>query len=284
MLTKNKNLEEYQKAGQELYDKLHFQSYPVGIKYIKHEEEIPPEAIQPSKRDKRMSICQAFYMSRRFGNIYAITAADNFCTPSTVAHGWINISEAEFIESQVRQGWHKDEKAERRRAKKLYLKNFKNIIGLDYHGLISFPLHKAPLVPNTVLIFGNGAQITHIIHSLCFEHKKKYSISSNFEGFGESCGKGGLMPFITRKAQIIIPGSGDRAFAGIQDQEIGIGIPAEHIFYVLQNLFKTGGQQGLGFPIKSMIPLNLTENITPGFKFMKDIIDKKLKQEETHSI
>ena len=34
-------------------------------------------------------------------------------------------------------------------------------------------------------------------------HKRKYRIQSTFEGFGESCGKGGLMPFITRKAQIV---------------------------------------------------------------------------------
>ncbi|TFF90303.1 MAG: hypothetical protein EU548_03690 [Promethearchaeota archaeon] len=279
MSSKNKNLEEYQKAGQEIYDKLHFQTYPIGIKYIKDEKEIPPEAIQPSKRDKRMSICQAFYMSRRFGNIYAITAADNFCTPSTVAHGWVKISEEEFIESQVRQGWHKDKKAEIRRAKKLYSKNFKNIMDLGYTGLISYPLQKSPLIPDTILVFGNGAQITHIIHALCYEHKKKYSINSSFEGFGESCGKGSLMPFLTRKAQIVIPGSGDRSFAGIQDQEIGIGLPADHIFYLLQNLFKTGGKQGLGFPVKSMIPLNLTENLTPGFKYMKEIIDRKLREQ-----
>ncbi|MFO7797391.1 MAG: DUF169 domain-containing protein [Promethearchaeati archaeon] len=280
MSGKNKNLEEFQKAGQELYDELHFQSYPIGIKYIKDESEIPKEAIQPSKRDKRMSICQAFYMSRRFGNNYAITAADNFCTPSTVAHGWVKISEEEFIESQVRQGWHKDEKAEIRRAKKLYSSNFKNIMELGYCGLISYPLHKSPLIPDTILVFGNGAQITHIIHALCFEHKKKYSINSSFEGFGESCGKGSLMPFLTRKAQIVIPGSGDRSFAGIQDHEIGIGMPADHIFYILQNLFKTGGRQGLGFPIKSMIPLNLTENLTPGFKYMKELIDRKLVEEK----
>jgi len=280
MSSKNKNLEEYQKAGQEIYDKLHFQTYPIGIKYIKDEKEIPPGAIQPSKRDKRMSICQAFYMSRRFGNIYAITAADNFCTPSTVAHGWVKISEEEFIESQVRQRWHKDEKAEIRRAKKLYSKNFKNIMDLGYTGLISYPIQKSPLIPDTILVFGNGAQITHIIHALCYEHKKKYSINSSFEGFGESCGKGSLIPFLTRKVQIVIPGSGDRSFAGIQDQEIGIGLPADHIFYVLQNLFKTGGRQGLGFPIKSMIPLNLTENLTPGFKYMKEIIDRKLEEEK----
>jgi uncharacterized protein (DUF169 family) len=275
-MSDKKSVKEYQKAGQEIFDRLHIQTYPIGIKYIKSVNQIPSEAILPSTQGKMMSICQAFYMSRKFGNIYAITAADNFCTPSSVAHGWVNISEEEFIESQVRQGWHKDEKAEKRRAKKLYSTNFKNIIKLGFCGLISFPLHKAPDIPDTVLMFGNGAQLTHIIHALSYEHKTKYSIKSSFEGFGESCGKGGLMPFLMRKAQIVIPGSGDRAFAGIQDYEIGIGMPAQHIFYIIENLFKTGGRQGLGFPVRSMIPLNLTTDLTPGFRYMKDLFDKKL--------
>ena len=88
------------------------------------------------------------------------------------------------------------------------------------------------------------------------------------------------MPFITRKAQIVIPGAGDRAFGGIQDHEIAIGMPGNFIFYVLQNLFKTGGQQGLGFPIRALIPMSLTENLTPGFKYMREVIDKKLKELE----
>ena len=278
--TKLKSVNEYQKAGQEIFDKLHLATYPVGIKYIKTEEEIPEDVIRPSEEGRMMSICQAFTMARKLGRTCAITAADNFCTPSTVAHGWVDISEEEFIESQVRQGWHKDEKAERRRAKKIYRNNYELVMQMGYRGMMSFPLHEAPVRPDTVLIYCNGAQLTHVIHALCFEHKKKYVPNSTFEGFGESCGKGGIMPFLLRKPQIVIPGAGDRAFAGIQDHELGIGMPSKHVFYVLKNLFKTGGKQGLGFPVKQMIPRGLNENITPGFKYMKELIDKKLKEEK----
>jgi uncharacterized protein (DUF169 family) len=279
MVNKNSK-EEYQKAGQELYDKLHLATYPVAIKYYKSEKEIPKNVTRPHIMGKKMSICQTFTMARKFNQSYAISAKDNFCTPASVGHGWVPISKEEFIESQVRQGWHKDVAAERRRAEALYVKNYENIIALGYRGLIASPLPKTVVIPDTVLIFGNGAQITHIIHALNFEHKKKYAVRSVFEGFGESCGKGGLMPFITRRAQIVIPGMGDRAFGGIQDHEIGIGMPGVHIFYVLENLFKTGGKQGLGFPIRAMIPMNLTENLTPGFKYMREVIDKKLTELE----
>jgi len=87
------------------------------------------------------------------------------------------------------------------------------------------------------------------------------------------------MPFITRKPQIVIPGAGDRSFAGIQDHELAIGMPAKYVFYVLENLFKVGGGQGLKLPLRQIIPLNLNENLTPGFKYMREVIDKKLKLE-----
>ncbi|MFW9999125.1 MAG: DUF169 domain-containing protein [Candidatus Hermodarchaeota archaeon] len=279
-MVEKKSKEEYQQAGQEIYDKLHLATYPVAIKYYKKKSEIPRNVTRPGAIGKKMSICQTFAMARKFNQSYTISAEDNFCTPSSVGHGWVPITMEEFVESQVKQGWHKDEASEKRRAEALYKKNYQNLIALNYRGIIASPLQETCVIPDTILIFGNGAQITHIIHALNFEHKKKYAIRSVFEGFGESCGKGGLMPFITRRAQIVIPGMGDRAFGGVQDYEIAIGMPGAFIFYVLQNLFKTGGRQGLGFPVRAMIPMGLTENLTPGFKYMREVIDKKFKELE----
>jgi uncharacterized protein (DUF169 family) len=206
-----------------------------------------------------------------------ISAEDNFCTPSSAGHGWVPITKEEFVESQVRQGWSKDEAAERRRAEQVYSKNFEQVIAFGYRGVIIAPLNETPVIPDSILIYGDGKQLTYLIHALTFEHKKKYAIHSNFEGFGESCAKGGLMPFLTGRIQIVIPGAGDRSFAGIQDHEIGLGMLAKYIFYVLKNLFKVGGRQGLRFPLRQLLPMNLTEKITPGFVFMREVFDKHLK-------
>ncbi len=127
-----KSIEEFKEAGQQIFDKLHLSTYPVGIKYIKDSKEIPRNVTRPRAMKKQMSICQTFAMARKWGISYAITAEDNFCTPATVGHGWVSITMEEFIESQVRQGWHKDEQAEKRRAEKIYMKNYKNVIELGY--------------------------------------------------------------------------------------------------------------------------------------------------------
>jgi len=275
MSYKNKTIEDYRKAGEEIFNTMHLQTYPVAVKYIKDlETEIPPGVERPIEKGEKMAICQAFTYARRWNKKLCITADDNFCTPSSVAHGWVPLTLEEFTESQVRQKWTKDVQAEKRRAEHIYKSNFKAVIELAYRGVIVAPLYDTPVIPDAVAIFCDGPQLTAVIHALSYEHKRKYRIQSTFEGFGETCSKGGMIPFIMGKAQIIIPGMGDRSFGGIQNHELGIGMPGEFIFYVLENLYQTGAGQGLKFPLRTLIP-KLDETLTPGFKFMRQVIDEK---------
>jgi hypothetical protein len=39
-------------------------------------------------------------------------------------------------------------------------------------------------------------------------------------------------------------------------------------------LFKTGGKMNMGLPVKSFLPMGLTESITPGFQYLKDRLDR----------
>ena len=67
---------------------------------------------------------------------------------------------------------------------------------------------------------------------------------------------------------------GDRAFSGVYDYEIAIGFPGGLVFDVAENLFLTGGRLNMGQPVKTLLPQSLTENITPGFKFMRNKMDE----------
>ncbi len=266
-----KPLDEYRSRGQDLYHELHLSTYPIAIKYIESEDEIPEGAVRPSAFGGKMALCQAFTQARRWGSLVAMTSDDNFCTPATAMHRWEDIALEDLIESQVRQGWHKDIEAEKRR--------FAPLAGLfgeqevvKYIGLICSPLKETTVIPDTVLIFCDGVQLTHIIHALSYEHK--HVPVSSFEGFGESCIKGGLIPFLTQKPQVVIPGAGDRSFAAISEHEIGIGMPAFLLSYVMENLFKTGGTMNIGFPMRSMLPMGLSETLTPGFKFLRERMDR----------
>ena len=275
-----KNLDEFRNAGEDIRGKLHLATYPVAITYIKEEGKIPKGAFRPSKAGKKLSLCQAITLSRRWGLHVAMTADDNFCTPATAFHGWVDISKEDVIESQVRQGWHKDRQAEERRIEGAWaLLRSKGADRLkDYCGFVSSPLKETQMVPDTVLIYGDGVQLTHMIQAICYEYKQ--IVHSFFEGFGESCVKGGLIPFLLDSPQIVIPGMGDRSFAGIGDNELAIGMPSHALFPLLENLFKAGGSMNIGYPAKSLLPMDITENITPGFQFLREKINEKKATEQ----
>lgn len=257
-----------------IYSTLHLSTYPVAIKYIKSKDEIPEGAMQPSVHDKKMSLCQAFTQARRLGMTVVMTADDNFCTPSTVIHRWVNLSMDDLAESQVRQRWHKDADVEVKRIEKIRKTLGDEYIDQtgEYIGFVCSPIHKTTFVPDSIMVYCDGVQLTHIIHALSYENL--YNPTSSFDGFSESCVKGGLIPFVTQKPQVVIPGAGDRAFAGISEHELGIGLPAFLLFYVMDHLFKTGKRLNMGFPIRSAIPMDLNERLTPGFKYLRKKMDQ----------
>lgn len=268
------NLDQWRELGDELQRRLRLPTYPAAIKYVRDESEIPAEAVRPAHGNQKWSICQAFTYARRWGWTTALTADENFCVPASAMHKWIDVSEDDFIESQVRQGWHRDWASERARfdyAQKAFAGG-KAEPAAQYSGLICSPLPMTVVEPDTVLVLGDGSHLTHLIHALCYDYQAP--VMSSFEGFGESCMKGGLLPYLTGRPQIVIPGMGDRAFAGINDYEIGIGLPADLMPAVMERLFKTGGEMNMLQPVKTLLPMGLTESITPGFKFLREKADQ----------
>ncbi len=268
------SLEELRKLGEKLYHKLHLPTFPVAVTYIKDESEIPTEAFRPTAAGQKMALCQAFTHARSWGGHVAMTEKDNFCVPASAMHKWINVTDEEFVESQVRQGWHIDRQAEINRIgvfNRLFegedgqkrLETMKSRIGF-----VISPLHSALLMPDTITVFGNGIHMTHLVQALCYDYQSP--VFSGFEGFGESCAKGGLMPFITGQPQLVLPGMGDRAFAGISADELAMGIPAALFPAMMEHMFKTGGPMNIGMPFKTMMPSGMTESITPGFAYLRE--------------
>ncbi len=276
------NLEAFKRLGEDLYHKLHLPTYPVGITYIKKEDDIPEQAVRPSAMGQKWSLCQAVTYARRHGWHVAMTADDNFCVPASAFHKWVDVSDEDLIESQVKQGWHKDRNAEQNRFnffKGLFAgpKGEKTLQKMqEYVGFVCSPLHQAIMEPDSILVFGDGTHINHMIQALCYDYTMP--VMSTFEGFGETCFKGGLAPFITGRPQVVIPGMGDRAFAGITPEEMAVGLPASQLSVVVENLFKSGGDLNIGQPAKPMLAMGLDESITPGFAFLKNEINAKSSQ------
>jgi len=273
------NLEQIRQYGEELYHRLHLPTWPVGITYIKTTDDIPEQAVRPSSMGQKWSLCQAFTYARRHGWHVAMTADDNFCVPASAFHKWVDVSDEDLVESQVQQGWHKDRAAEQNRfnlLKGLFSgeRGEKTLQKMrEYMGFVCSPLHQAIFEPDSIMVFGDGTHINHVIQALCYDYTTP--VMTTFEGFGESCFKGGLIPFITGRPQVVIPGMGDRAFAGITPDELAVGLPVSQLSVVVENLFKSGGDMNISQPIKTLLPMGLSESITPGFTFLKNKIRER---------
>jgi uncharacterized protein (DUF169 family) len=206
-----------------------------------------------------------------------MTGDDNFCVPSSATHGWVDVSPEDVLESQVRQGWHANPEAEERLQAhtREYVGRENMLRAKEFKGFVVSPLPRSIVVPDAVLIYGNGEQITHLIQALVYQGR--YFPESTFWGFGESCSKGGLFPFLTGRAQVVIPGTGDRTFSGVFDWEIALGLPAQLLSEIVNNLFKTGGRLNMGFPVKTLLPRGIKAKLTPGFKYLRDKIEASKK-------
>ena len=271
-------LKEFQKAGQEIYDKVHLGSMPVAIKFVKNASEFEDlKVMRPSAMGEEWAMCQGFTYARRWGWNVAMTGEDSFCLPGAGSLGWLDITEEEMYESQIRQGWHKSPEAERRIF--AFDKKLTGEGGLkkkgEYKGFVVSPLPKSIIEPDTVLIYGNGEQITHLIQAIVYDGRN-FPVSGHW-GFGESCFKGGLLPFLNQIPEVVIPGTGDRTFSGVFDYEIAIGIPASLILEVNENLFKTGGRLNMGMPIKTLISRGIKAKLTPGFDYLRKTIEERKK-------
>ena len=234
-------LEDYRQIGKELYNKLRLLTFPVALRFIKDVSEIPDQASQPSKMGQQLSLCQSFTMARRWGANLAMTIDDNLCYTSSLVHQWEKVPIKDIITSQVKSGYHKDLNAEL--AVQSVFSDFTSKKAIekikDHKGFIVSPLTKTIVIPDVILIYGDPAQILHIIHALSYEGK--YIVQSAFIGYGESCLKGVLLPYISKKPQVVLPGTGDRLLSLTKEEEMAIGVPAELLFYINENLFKSGG-------------------------------------------
>jgi len=234
-------IDDYKQIGKELYNKLRLLTYPVAIKFIKDVAEIPEGVQQPSKMGQQLSLCQSFTMARRWGADIAMTIEDNLCYTSSLVHQWEKVPIKDIITSQVKSGYHKDLNAElavqSAFSELANKKTFEKI--KDHKGFIVSPLTRTIVIPDVILMYGDPAQITHVIHALSYEGK--YVVTSSFIGYGESCLKGVLVPFVTNKPQVVLPGTGDRTLSLTKEEEMAIGFPGALLFYIVENLFKSGG-------------------------------------------
>jgi uncharacterized protein (DUF169 family) len=245
-------MEKWKEIGKSIEEILRPHTYPLAIKLVKDESEFPEKTRRP---ENKIAICQALTLSRRFGYTMGIMEEDHGCPGASIAYGWKKmIDESLLIFFFLQAGYAADED-----GAKTILENIDHLEEGKCRGIVISPLTRTKVIPDVILVYGNPAQIMRLLQGVMNKEGKK--LKCELAGIMASCTNGILRAFNTHEYQLVVPGNGDRVFAGANDDEMLFAIPAKKAEEIVNGMRQ---QRFAKYPI----PISL--NIPPPFPGLEE--------------
>ncbi len=210
-------------------------TYPVAVKFSA-EPVLPPKARRPMTAiGHRLNLCQGIALARRYGWTMGFLKEDHGCGNSQVIMGICE--EPDFIQdgSICYPLYTKDLET----GVKTQQATPKLPMGRAGAILIA-PLNRADFMPDVILIYCNPGQAVRLIQGALYHEGG--TIDSKFMGRA-ACGAELVVPMMTGKCNVIVPGGGEKVFAMPSDDEMVFAMPAgkaEELIAGLQETHKAG--------------------------------------------
>lgn len=220
---------------------LRVNTFPLGIRSFKPGEPLPDKVKVPSKHlGVKVAICQGISIARRYGWTMAVGKEDISCPIAKAVFGFEERNEyyssgglADGMYASCREAGAKFEEA---------LAKFD--VG-EYAYVVAGPLGRITFVPDTVLVYGNSAQVLRLLNACLY--KKGGSLTSEFSGRGD-CSDIVIRGKKTGEPQVILPCYGDRIFGMTGDDEMAFTFPFAMGAEVVEGLEGTHAG-GIRYPV-----------------------------------
>jgi len=236
-------LDFYHGLGKKLNEILHFQTFPLAIRFLKSKKDFPEKVRRPSALNMKITMCQGYTFARRIGWTMGLAEEDMKCTPNLIGYGFAELtSDDAFIQAMRAMDYFATDEA----AKRIQ-ENIPILPPGEYEAVVISPLAWTKVEPDVVLIHGNSAQIMRLVQASIYTSGEP--LQTQQMGLVASCIGGVLNTFKTRNANMIIPGTGDRVFAAVQDHEIIFTLPVEKLEETVLSLEKAGYKMGVRYPL-----------------------------------
>lgn len=224
-------------------------TFPLAIKMLKSEAEIPEKTRRPfQKMKKKVAICQGVGMARKLGWTVAMGQEDMQCSLGAAPFGFFKNIDF-FNEGNLANGMFTASMAAGKKEEDL-VDRFEH--GQYSHILVA-PLSRCSFTPDLFMIYGNPSQIMRLIQGALYNEGGAIHSSS--------MGRLGCAAIITvlknNQCRYLIPGNGDRIFGMTQDDEMSFMIPESKMDTVLEGLAKTH-KAGIRYPITSFFDFEAT--------------------------
>lgn len=234
---------DYSVASQTLITSLCLRTYPFGVKLLRSEKDIPPSAERPVRdMGHRLSLCQAFGLSRRDGKTVALFKEDMWCFEPVLGLG-IEPTPALFLQGVNRY----PQTARTPEAASVWAKNLPRLdTSLGIKGVLTAPLSDISTDPDVILIYCNPAQLTVLLMGLNWIDGKDAEVRLS----GHSACLFALVPaYVEQKYCVASPCFGDRRRAIAQDDEIIFSFPASKLQDLVGSI-EALKKERVGFPIR----------------------------------
>jgi uncharacterized protein (DUF169 family) len=223
---------------------LRLKTFPVAAKFIKNKADIPERARRPSVAlGKKIAICQGVTMARNYGWTVALTREDVICVPAAIVFGFSESTDQPASLAGLFTEINFSRNIE------LGLKETSSMTRFgkgEIEAILMAPLEKASFQPDTILIYGNPAQVMRLNQAWSYMSGER--VSGHFSGKVE-CDEYLIAPFKMQSARVVIPGNGERIFAGTQDDEMAFAFPGKSLFEFADALKAAGKAIGVRYPV-----------------------------------
>jgi uncharacterized protein (DUF169 family) len=204
--------------GADLLNMLVLRTYPIAIKMLKNENEIPKGAVRPKKDlGTHYAACQAFGIVRRRGTTLAMFIEDHWCFEPIIAYGLVEPPE-DFLQGSGSAFFVQSKEGAKERSSNIAL-----LPQGKYAGMVLAPLHKANFSPDLTMIYCNATQLRHMLFSLMNKNGRR--VTSTLDPIW-SCVHSIVPSLLKGTCEVTVPDPGDFERGGAGDDEMVFTVPA----------------------------------------------------------
>jgi len=193
-------------------------TFPVALKSLRPGEPVPAKAKRPlAHLGVKVAICQAIGLARRYGWTLAFSGEDLSCPIAKAVFGF-EPRNVYYTSGALADGMY----ASCREAGARFEEALPKYGEGEFAFVVAGPLGRIDFVPDTVLVYGNPAQVLRLVNAALYEKGGSFRM--------ESTGRGDCADIVIRsrqsgEPQMILPCYGDRIFGHTADDEMAFTFP-----------------------------------------------------------
>lgn len=215
--------------GADLETILFLRTYPIAIKMLKSESEIPSGAVRPKKdRGVHYALCQVFSLARRQGMTVAMFIEDHWCFESIISYGLVEPPQ-DYLDGFTDSFFIADKEAAAKHAREAP----RLPVG-EYPGMVLGPLKKANFDPDVTVIYCDSAQLRHLLLALRYLHGTQ--VTSTLDPIG-SCREAVIPSLLHGECVLTVPDPGDFERGGAQEHEMILTVPTTRLKELMDGIY-----------------------------------------------